>query len=172
MRRAITATDWVTILVLAAWVVASRVPYLNTDDALGKDGPLYIRSLKLDANYDVPMPGNIGYVLLGKLAFQFTPDPVSAFLAVNIALTALGAIFGYLCAALVVPRPMAAALTFALTCNALVWYHGGIIASYPVWLAVLPAIGWFGLRYKRERRFGDLLGATRPWALGRSSART
>jgi hypothetical protein len=160
MRRSISSADWVYFLVLAAWVVVSRVPYLNTDEALGKDGPLYIRSLKLDATYDVPMPGNIGYVLLGKLAFQLTTDPVSAFLAVNIALTALGAIFTYLFAVMIVSRPMAAALTFALTCNPLVWYHGGIIASYPVWLAVLPAIGWFGLRYKREGQLGDLVGVS------------
>ncbi len=24
----------------------------------------------------------------------------------------------------------------------------------------MPAIGWFGLRFVRERRFGDMLGAT------------
>ena len=41
--------DSVLILVLAALVVASRVPYLNDFDYLGKDGPLYIHSLALDA---------------------------------------------------------------------------------------------------------------------------
>jgi len=152
--------DWAFPLVLAVWVVASRIPYLNDFDYLGKDGPLYIRSLALDAHYDVPMPGNIGYVLLGKLASLFVPDPVTAFLAVNIVLTVLGIVFCYFFSTLIVPRSLAAALSFALSCNAIVWYHGGIIASYPVWLAVLPAIGWFGVRYKRGRRFGDLIGTS------------
>ena len=78
------------LLVLAVWVVASRIPYLNDYSYLGKDGPLYIRSLALDTKYDVPMPGNIGYVLLGKLATLTGLDPVTAFLAVNIGLTLLG----------------------------------------------------------------------------------
>ncbi|MGC8641768.1 MAG: hypothetical protein ACP5XB_18020, partial [Isosphaeraceae bacterium] len=68
--------------------------------------------------------------------------------------------FCYLFATLVVPRALAATLAFAMSCNAIVWYHGAIIASYPVWLATLPAIGWFGVRYKRDGRLGDLLGAS------------
>jgi MFS family permease len=152
--------DTVILLALAFWVVASRLPYLNDFDMMGKDGPLYIGALALDEHYNVPMPGNIGYVLLGKLAQLLVQDPVRSFLAVNIALTVLGAGFCYLFASLIVPRPLAAALTFALSCNPIVWYHGAIIASYPVWLAVLPAIGWFGVRYKRAGRFGDLIGAS------------
>lgn len=147
-------------LALALWVVASRIPYLNHFEMLGKDGPLYINSLKLDSSYDVPMPGNIGYVLLGKLAGLCFADPVTAFLAVNVALTVLGVVFTYLFAALFVARPLAAALAFAMSCNALVWYHGAIIASYPVWLATLPAVGWFGVRYGRDRKLADLLGAS------------
>ena len=57
-------------------------------------------------------------------------------------------------------------MAFALSCNAIVWYHGGIIASYPVWLAVLPAIGWFGVRYKRGKQFGDLIGASIALGIG------
>ncbi len=152
--------DLVLLLALALWVVASRVPYLNHFELMGKDGPLYIGALALDEHYDVPMPGNIGYVLLGQLASLFAADPVTAFLAVNIALTVLGIGFCYLFATLYVPRPLAAALALALSCNAIVWYHGAIIASYPVWLAVLPAIGWFGVRYTREREFGSLIGAS------------
>lgn len=148
------------LLGLLLWVVASRVPYLNHFDLMGKDGPLYIGALALDEHYDVPMPGNIGYVLLGKLASLVVPDPVTAFLAVNIALTVLGVGFCYLFATLVVPRSLAAALAFALSCNAIVWYHGAIIASYPVWLATLPAIGWFGVRYKREGKRSDLIGVS------------
>ena len=149
--------DLIFLVILASWVVGSRIPYLNDYGYLGKDGPLYIHSLALDENYRVPMPGNIGYVLLGKLASLFTADPVTAFLSVNVGLTLLGVVFCYLFATLVVPRSLAAALTFAMSCNTIVWFHGGIIASYPVWLATLPAIGWFGVRYKREGRFGNLL---------------
>ncbi len=152
--------DWLFVLALATWVVASRIPYLNDFEYLGKDGPLYVRSLALDKNYNVPMPGNIGYVLLGKLASVFAPDPVTAFLPVNIGLTVIAVVFCYLFSTLIVPRLLAAAATFALSCNAIVWYHGGIIASYPVWLAVMPAIGWFGVRYKRGGRFGDLVAAS------------
>ncbi len=164
--------DLVFLLVLAVWVVASRIPYLNDYSFLGKDGPLYINSLALDTKYDVPMPGNIGYVLLGKLATWIGLDPVTAFLAVNIGLTLLGVEFYYLFSALIVPRSLAAAMAFALSCNAIVWYHGGIIASYPVWLAVLPAIGWFGVRYKRGKQFGDLIGRASRSGSGRFSGPT
>ena len=60
---------------LPVWVVASRLPYLNHFDSMGKDGPLYIGALALDEHYDVPMPGNIGYVLLGKLASALSRTP-------------------------------------------------------------------------------------------------
>jgi hypothetical protein len=160
IRTARSSLDLALILVLALWVVASRIPYLNEFPVLGKDGPLYIGALALDERYDVPMPGNIGYVLLGKLARLVTPNPVAAFLAVNIALSLVGVVFCYLFASLIVPRTLAAALSFALACNPIVWYHGAIIASYPVWLAVLPAIAWFGVRYKRSGRFRDLIGTS------------
>jgi hypothetical protein len=158
--------DLIFLLLLASWVVASRMPYLNDFGLLGKDGPLYVNSLALDVNYQVPMPGNIGYVLLGKLASVFIEDPVRAFLTVNVGLTVVGVIFCYLFCTLVVPRSLAAALTFAMSCNPIVWYHGGIIASYPVWLATLPAVGWFGVRYKREGRFADLIGASLTLGVG------
>ncbi|APW61653.1 hypothetical protein [Paludisphaera borealis] len=158
--------DVICLVGLSAWVVASRAPYLNTFDLMGKDGPLYVNALKLDASYDVPMPGNIGYVVLGKLANLVLPNPVTAFLAVNIGLTAVGTMFAYLFAALIVSRPLAAAAAFAMSCNAMIWWHGGVIASYPVWLAVLPAIGWFGLRYQRDRRLGDMIGASVALGLG------
>jgi hypothetical protein len=138
--------DWLFVLALATWVVASRIPYVNDFEYLGKDGPLYVRALALDKDYNVPMPGNIGYVLLGKLASFIAPDPLMAFLPVNIALTVVAVVFCYLFSTLIVPRILAVAATFAFSCSAIVWYHGGIIASYPVWLAVMPAIGWFGMR--------------------------
>ena len=156
----VSGRDALAIALLTAWVLASRLPYVNSFAVMGKDGPLYIRSLSLGRDFDVPMPGNIGYVLLGKAAHLVLPNPVHAFLAVNIGLTCLGVAFFYLFATLLVPRPLAAASAFALACNPMVWWHGGVIASYPVWLATLPAIGWFGLRFVRHRRFGDMLGAT------------
>ena len=158
--------DAVCLAVLALWVVGSRLPCLNTFDFMGKDGPLYVEALKLDASFNVPMPGNIGYVLLGKLAHLFIANPVTAFLAVNIGLTILGAWFAYLFAALWVARPLAAASAFAMTCNPMVWWHAGIIASYPVWLAVLPAIGWFGTRYQRGGNLADLIGCSAALGLG------
>ena len=158
--------DGLAILGLSAWVVASRWPYLNDFVFLCKDGPLYVGSMALTADYNVPMPGNIGYVLLGKAAHLAIPSPARAFEAVNIALTSLGVGFFYLFARLVVARPMAMASAFAMACNPLVWWHGAVIASYPVWLAILPAIGWFGLRFVRGRRTPDLLGMTLALGLG------
>jgi len=158
--------DAVCLIVLALWVVGSRLPCLNTFDFMGKDGPLYIESMKLDASFSVPMPGNIGYVILGKVAHLFVSNPVEAFLAVNIALTIVGAWFAYLFASLWISRPLAAASAFALTCNPMVWWHAGIVASYPVWLAVLPAVGWFGARYQHNGKLGDLIGCSAALGLG------
>jgi hypothetical protein len=152
--------DILTIALLIAWVVASRLLYINDFAFMGKDGPLYISSMALGRDYDVPMPGNIGYVLLGKVAHLVLPNPVHAYLAVNIGLTCVGVAFAYLFSTLLVAQTLAAASAFALSCNPMVWWHGAVIASYLVWLAVLPAIGWFGLRFVRSRRFGDMLGAT------------
>jgi hypothetical protein len=160
------ARDLLAATLLCGGVVASRLPYLHSFLLMGKDGPNYIRSLALDRTYDVPMPGNIGYVLLGKLANLVLANPIHAYLAVNIALTCVGVVFTYLFATLVVPRPLAAATAFALACNPMVWWHGALIASYPVWLAVLPSIGWFGVRFVRGRAFGDLLGATLALGIG------
>ena len=83
--------DVFCLAALAVGVIASRLPYLVADTMMSKDGPLYIVSLDLGPSYAVPMPGNIGFVLLGKLATWLWPDPVAAFAAVNILLTFLGA---------------------------------------------------------------------------------
>lgn len=158
--------DAACLAALAAWVIVGRLPCLNTFDFMGKDGPLYIEALKLDASFNVPMPGNIGYVLLGKFAHLFIANPVTAYLAVNIGLTIIGAWFAYLFMTLWTTRRLAAAGAFALTCNPMVWWHAGIVASYPVWLAVLPAIGWFGTRYQRGRSLADLIGCGAALGLG------
>ncbi len=152
--------DGLAMILLTAWVLASRLPYVNDFEFMGKDGPIYIRSLALGRDFCVPMPGNIGYVLLGKAAHAVIANPVYAFQAVNIALTCVGIGFFYLFATLVVPRPMAVASAFAMANSPMVWWHVGVIASYPVWLAVMPAIGWFGLRFVRGRRPVDVLGMT------------
>lgn len=165
-RSGLGGVDVGCILGLAWWVVASRFPYVDTFELMGKDGPLYVNALKLDATFDVPMPGNLGYVLLGKLANQVWANPVTAYLAVNVGLTILGAAFSYLYAARFVSRPLAVAAAWAMTCNPMVWWHGGAIASYPVWLAILPAVGWFGARYQQSRGLGDLLGASAALGLG------
>jgi hypothetical protein len=47
-----------------------------------------------------------------------------------------------------------------------VWWHGAVIASYLAWLVALPAIGWFGVRFARHRRRGDLVGASLALGLG------
>lgn len=158
--------DRLAMLLLCGAVVASRLPYLHNDVLMGKDGPHYVKAMALDRTFDVPMPGNIGYVVLGKLAHLFLSDPTHAYLAVNIALTCVGVAFSYLFMTLFVSRPLAAATAFALACNPMVWWHGALIASYPVWFAVFPAIGWFGVRFVREQRFGDLLGTTLALGLG------
>ncbi len=160
------AWDTITIAALAAFVIATRLPFVNSFASLGKDGPLYIHSLALDNTYSVPMPGNLGYVLLGKAAHFVIADPVHAYLAVNILLTLIGVGFSYLFATLVVPRPLAAATSLALACCPMIWWHGAIIASYPVWLATMPAIAWFGIRFVRARHTCDLYGATISLGIG------
>lgn len=158
--------DVLIVALLGLGVVATRLPYLHNFAFMGKDGPLYIQALTLDRTFDVPMPGNIGYVLLGKLANLFLANPIHAYLAVNIALTCVGVAFTYLFAMLIVSRPLAVATAFAFACNPLVWWHGAVIASYPVWLAVMPSIGYFGLRFVRGRAFRDLLGTTIALGIG------
>ncbi|SIO45490.1 hypothetical protein SAMN05444166_4869 [Singulisphaera sp. GP187] len=169
-RATATATgvgrDFLIAMLLGSGVVATRLPYLHHFALMGKDGPLYIQALTLDRAFDVPMPGNLGYVLLGKLANLGLANPTHAYLAVNIALTCVGVVFAYLFATLIVSRPLAAATAFSFACNPMVWWHGAVIASYPVWIAVLPAIGYFGLRFVRGRAFGDLLGATLALGVG------
>src|SRR5205085_1257859 len=48
------------------FTLVSRLLYIPSA-VMGFDGPEYINALKLDHTYNVPPPGNIGYVLLGKV---------------------------------------------------------------------------------------------------------
>lgn len=150
-RRAIAA--------LLAFTITSRLVYIP-GAVMGFDGPAYINSLKLDRTFNVPMPGNIGYVLLGKLFTLVYPDPVVAFALVGTLLSAVAAAYGYLFAALVLPRRMALPTAFALITSPMAWYHGVIMQSYVVWLAALPAIGYYGLRLVREGTWRMLLSAS------------
>ncbi len=75
------------ITLLLIWVVLSRLPYLTDFESIGKDGPEYINSLALDESYNVPPPGNIGFVLLARVTQLIWPTPVFAYAAVNIAIT-------------------------------------------------------------------------------------
>jgi hypothetical protein len=164
--RQVRYLDLAIILVLSAWVVASRIPYACDFAAMSKDGNLYVNSLALDRTYDVPPPGNIGIVLLAKAGRQVFSNALDAYEAVNVVLSVAAVTFCYLVATLMVPRPLAAASAFALTANTMVWWYGEVIASYLVWLAILPAVAWFGVRFARDRRKGDLLAATTALGIG------
>lgn len=162
--RPIAPYLWMAAIV--AWVVASRLPYVNDFAMMGKDGEFYVNALKLDRTYNVPPPGNLGYVLLGKLANLACPNPVHAFAAVNIGLTAAAACSCFLLASRSMPRPLAAAAVFAMTSNPLVWWYGPVVASYLVWLAILPTIAVFGLRFADRGRWPDLIGASLALGIG------
>lgn len=127
---------------------------------MGFDGPEYINALRLDRTFNVPPPGNIGYVLLGRFFSLFTPDPVLAYGLAGTLLSCVAGAFIYLFAALVVPRRIAGAVALATMASPMAWYHGVIMQSYIVWLAALPAIGYFGLRLVRERSWSMVLAAS------------
>ncbi len=153
-------TDTKTALaavVVVLLIAVTRIPYVSADPNMSRDGMLYISSMPLDHNYCVPMPGNLGYVLLGKAALTIWTHPIHAFIAVNVLLTAVGVVFLWRLGRLFLPEGPAAAAALALACCPTVWWHGATVNSYLVWLAALPAIGFFGVRFARERRSSDAL---------------
>ena len=155
------------IVLLLVWCLASRLPYVSDFPHMHKDGYLYIKSLELDpATYSVSMPGNIGYVLLGKVAQWVWPEPTDAFAAVTIALSTGAIVIIYLLGTQMLPRSLAASVAFALSCNIIVWRFSTPIASYVAWLLAIPAIGWFGIRYLRSRSTVDLVGTSLAVGLG------
>lgn len=119
---------------------------------VGKDGPLYINSMKLDATYNVPMPGNVGWVLLGKLFHAFGLSSLNAFTLVAVLVSVAGTAFYFLLAARFLRPWTAACTTLAMALSPVVWYHAETLMSYETWLAVPPAIAYFGVRYWEERR--------------------
>lgn len=145
--------------VLVAFAVVSRLAYIP-GAVMGFDGPEYINALKLDSTFNVPMPGNIGYVLLGKLFTVLGAGPITAYALVGTLLSAAGAAYIYLLSGLIFRRGLALAVAFAVMTNTLVWYHGVIMQSYIVWLATLPAIGYYVLRLVRERSFDMVIAAS------------
>ena len=158
--------DVTYMAMLVAWVVLSRLPHVPDFVSAWKDGPLYVQALQLDGTFSVPAPGNLGFVLLGRIAQLLFPNPIDAYAAVNIALQAAGACFTYLLGRLVLPRGVAAAAALALSCNAMVWWHGTPISSYNGWLASIPATAWLGGRFLRARRAADIVMAAAVVGLG------
>ncbi len=145
-------------------VLISRLAYWP-DGLLGKDGSAYVNALKLDETFNVPMPGNIGWVLLARFFTMFT-DPVNAFTLTAISVSLVGVVFLYLLCAMFLRPWMAAATTIAAALSPLVWYHSVPAASYETWIAVPPAIAYFGLRYAHERRLGLLYAAAAATGIG------
>lgn len=154
------------IALLVLWGLVSRLLYVTDFESMGKDGPEYINSLALDETYNVPPPGNIGFVALAKVAQVFWPTPVYAYAAVTIAITCLALVFVYLLGTRFMPRPLAAVAALAFSCDTIVWFHGTPIKSYPVWMVALPAIAYFGARFIRRQRTGDLVAASLVLGLG------
>ncbi|MFN7021330.1 MAG: hypothetical protein ACK4WH_08405 [Phycisphaerales bacterium] len=144
---------------ILAFTLVSRLVYVPRA-VMGFDGPEYINALKLDRTFNVPPPGNIGYVLLGKAFSLAGAEPVLAFALTGTLLSCIAAAYTYLFASQVLAR--AAALTTALAAMAspMVWYHGVIMQSYIVWMATLPAIAYYGLRLVRERTWRMVLASS------------
>ena len=160
MLRRGSGRPLVWVALIALFVVVSRAAYVSPFQGLSRDGPVYVNALKLDTSYDVPAtPGKIGFVLAAALAQTVDPDPVHVYAVVTIALSVAAAVFIYLFATLYLPRRLAAAAAFAVMCGPIVWHYGAVIASYIVWLPCFPAIGYFGVRFLRERRPGLALAA-------------
>lgn len=132
---------------------------------VGKDGTLYINSLKLDATYDVPPPGNLGWVLLGKL-FTLALSPLDAFTLVAILVAVIGSGFFYLLCTLCMRPWLACIATLGLVLSPQVWYHSTTLMSYEVWWVVPAAIAYFGARYISERRLHLLYAAAAATGIG------
>jgi hypothetical protein len=158
--------DGVLVLLLAALVFCSRAPFFLVASHIGKDTPLYLAALRLDRGYAVPMPGNLGYVLLGKIGVQAGLSPTTAFAIASTALEAIGIAFVFLLARRAMSRGLSLAVAVAMSCSTLVWYHGPVVTSYPVWLAALPAIGFFGWRFLEGRRTADAVAASVSLGIG------
>ncbi len=153
------------MFVVVAVTICSRIMYWPSS-IIGKDGELYINSMKLDETYNVPPPGNVGWVLLGKLFTAIGLSPLDAFTLAGIAVSAVGIAFLFLLSALFLRPWMAAVTTLAAALSPLVWYHASALCSYETWIAVPPAIVYFGVRYWRERRIHFLYASALATGIG------
>lgn len=154
------------------FTLATRLAYLPSA-VMGFDGPEYINALKLDQTFNVPPPGNIGYVLLGKLFTLLGADPVLAYALTGTLISCLAGAYIYLFASVALvgrfsepalrnapTQPLALFTAIAAMTSPMVWYHGVIMQSYIVWMAALPAIGYYGLRLIHERSWKMVIAAS------------
>lgn len=159
--------DRAPLTLLGGFVLASRLPFLF-GELIGKDGHLYLEALQLDgATFAVPPPGNLGFVLLAKALTLVGFDGAQAYAVVNLLLTLLGVASCYGLAKLLLRERWAAFwLALAVAASPLVWASGASISSYLVWLAALPSIAYFGVRFYREGRARDLMALSVAYGLG------
>jgi hypothetical protein len=166
MALAPASSRALAIAAIGVLVVLTRLPYVSDAPLMSKDGPLYVRSLALDAGYCVPMPGNLGFVLLARTGVALGLGPIAAYAAVNLALTTVAAAYVFLLGAALLPASLAFATAVAMVLNPMVWWHGATINSYLVWLAVLPAIAHHGMRFARGRSTAQLVAMSLALGIG------
>lgn len=148
--RVLERSDWLSLLMILAYVVVSRVMVIPAK-VMGGDGPAYANALRLDGTYAVPPPGNIGYVLLAKGLSLVIGDVVTLYAVVGTLVSCVGAGFVYALARLGMTRRVSALTTMCVMTSVQVWYHGVIMQSYIVWLAALASVGYFSARLVLER---------------------
>jgi len=140
----------VPLAVVVGVTLLSRLAYWPPG-LLGKDAEAYINSMKLDASYNVPMPGNVGWVLMGRLFATFL-EPQHAFTVATVLVSVVGAAYLFLLCSLLFERWLAVATAIGTMLSPMVWYHGVPVMTYVTWIAIPPAIAYYGVRYWRERQ--------------------
>jgi hypothetical protein len=146
--------------VLAIGVAVARLPFGGLDLPLerhSKDARAYVGSLAFDSSYNVPPPGNIGFVAAARAMLPIVKDPLVAYLIVNSLLSGLAVAAFFLLAHELVSRPTAVAAALALAASPIVWYYGAALASYQVWLTLPPLIAWLGVRFVNGAPGGSAL---------------
>lgn len=144
----------------------SRVPFAFHHALIGKDGWAYLQALDPSAEFRVPAPGNIGFVLLARLAEAVVGDGVVAYEILSIGASSVG-VAGFWC----VCRRLFTFGTSFLLClllslNAVVWFHGTPITSYPCWIAMMPWLSWAALKVSRREGACSLVLLTGVYGLG------
>lgn len=144
------------VAVVVAVTLLTRLAYLPTV-VMGFDGPEYINALNFDSTYNVPPPGNIGYVAIAKVFSWIGLGPVAAFGLTGTLLSCIAGAYICLLAALMFSRTIALFVSLAVMLSPMAWYHGVIMQSYVVWLAALPTIAYYGLRHIRRNTWASLI---------------